>query len=188
MIQIPVSGRANHFQLDTGNVGAIVRSAFFLGVDAVVLSNHSAPFSPVALKASSGAAESLPLLSVAQPNSFLDACKENGWKIYAADAHGEQTGRHKPLTTLSLGNPLLKHPCILIFGSEGDGLRWKIQKKADFDVGVEGQRMGQGGVDSLNVSVAAGLLCEAFLRRPKAKAYANTAPGEDMVDDENSLF
>ena len=53
-----------------------------------------------------------------------------------------------------------------MLGGEGEGLRRNLQKKADFVIGVEGQRLGQGGVDSLNVSVAAGVLCDAFLKGP----------------------
>ncbi|KAL9105036.1 MAG: hypothetical protein Q9163_000049 [Psora crenata] len=173
--------------LDSGNLGAIMRSAFFLGVDAVVVSKHSAPFSPVALKASAGAVESLPLLTVTQPNTFIDASKANGWKIYAADTPGEHKSRQKSLTASRLGNPLQKHPCILIIGSEGQGLRWKIQEKADFEVGIEGQRMGQGGIDSLNVSVAAGLLCEAFLRKPGHLGNHKAVRSTD-VDNEGLFF
>ena len=161
-------------QLDSGNLGAILRSAFFFGADAVAVSSHSASFSPVALKASAGAVESLPLLAVAKPSTFIDACKNNGWKTYAADVPNKPFGRQKSVTTSSLGNPLQDHPCILVLGSEGEGLRWKIQEKVDFNVSIEGQRMGQGGVDSLNVSVAAGLLCEAFLRMP---GFLGNPPG-----------
>jgi len=79
-----------------------------------------------------------------------------------------------------------KHPCILVLGSEGEGLRWDIQKKASFDVGIEGQRIGQGTVDSLNVSVAAGLLCEAFLRKPSdAEIAVEETP--DSLDRDNDV-
>ena len=70
------------------------------------------------------------------------------------------------LTTSTLGHPTQNNPCIIMLGGEGEGLRWRVQKKAHFIVGVEGFRAGQGGVDSLNVSVAAGLLCDAFMRKP----------------------
>ena len=155
--------------LDPGNLGAILRTAFFLGVDTVAISNRSsAPVSPVAIKASAGACESLQLVSVSQPGNFIDKCKSNGWKIYAAAAPrpGKRTGIGNYLSTSNLGSPVRNHPCLLILGSEGEGLHWNIQRKADFDVGIDGLRTGQGMVDSLNVSVAAGLLCEAFLRRP----------------------
>ncbi|CAF9941207.1 hypothetical protein IMSHALPRED_002470 [Imshaugia aleurites] len=155
--------------LDPGNLGAILRTAFFLGVDTVAISNRSsAPVSPVALKASAGASETLPLVSVSQPGSFIDECRSNGWKIYAAVAPspGKRTGVGNYFSTSDLGSPVRNHPCLLILGGEGEGLRWNIQRKADYDVGIDGARNGQGKVDSLNVSVAAGLLCEAFLRKP----------------------
>ncbi len=166
--------------LDPGNLGAILRSAFFLGVDTVAISKRSsAPVSPVAIKASAGASEALPLVSVNQPGIFIDKCKANGWKIYAAAAPtpGKRTGLGNYLSSSNLGNPVRNHPCLLILGGEGEGLHWNIRRKADFDVGIDGARMGQGDVDSLNVSVAAGLLCEAFLRRPiKGRAIDVTAP------------
>jgi hypothetical protein len=52
-----------------------------------------------------------------------------------------------------------------MLGSEGDGLRKPLLKKSDVMLSIEGRQGGLSGiVDSLNVSVAAGLLCEAFLR------------------------
>lgn len=51
-------------------------------------------------------------------------------------------------------------------------MRRRLQRKADFTVGAEGYRAGHGGVDSLNVSVAAGLLCDAFMRKPPANALS----------------
>ena len=137
----------------------------------------------MALKASAGAAELLPLMTASQPIAFLDACKANGWKVYAADTPGHSDVPHsKAFTTSDIGSPLRKNPCILILGSEGEGLRWKIQKKADFEISIEGQRHGQGGVDSLNVSVAAGLLCEAFLRRPTSEVLTTASKGNPRGD------
>ncbi len=49
-------------------------------------------------------------------------------------------------------------------GGEGEGLRFNLRKKGGFVFGVVGVRAGMGGVYSFNVSVAAGMLCEAFLR------------------------
>ena len=132
----------------------------------MITCNHNAPLSSVALKASAGAAEMLPLMTVNQPIAFLDACKANCWKVYAADAPKTSgSSGSKALTTSTLGNPLSRNPCILILGSEGEGLRWRIHKKADLDIGIEGQNLGSGDLDSLNVSVAGALLFEAFLRR-----------------------
>jgi len=136
-------------------------------VDAVAYSQRNcAPFSPVTLKASAGASESIRLLSVNHPQKFVEDSQRNGWKVYAAVAPTDfsKENRHgQPyLSTSSLVCPARNHPCVLMLGGEGEGLRWNLQKKADYLVGIEGQRLGQGGVDSLNVSVAAGILCEAF--------------------------
>ena len=157
-------------KLDPGNLGGILRTAYYLGVDAVVLSTHGAPLGPVTLKASVGAAEYLPLLSVHDTSNFVRSSKENDWKFYAAVAprtiRGSQHGSKQPhLWTTSIGQPMEHHPCILMLGGEGIGLRSDLQKKADYLVSVDGHRSGSRGVDSLNVSVAAGILCESFLRR-----------------------
>ncbi|MCJ1435393.1 hypothetical protein MMC27_004766 [Xylographa pallens] len=171
--------------LDPGNLGAILRSAHFLGVDAIALSaRHSAPLTPVALKASAGAAESLPLISIRTPAAFVDASRAAGWKFYAAVAPTDQVGTsadspgaekettappvpHYDLPTLAAHCPTRAHPCVLMLGGEGEGLRWVLRRKADASVSI-GASWRAGGVDSLNVSVAAGLLCEAFLRAPGA--------------------
>ena len=142
-------------------------------MDAVAYSQRNcAPFSPVTLKASAGASESIRLLSVNHPQKFVEDSQRNGWKVYAAVAPTDfsKENRHgQPyLSTSSLICPARNHPCVLMLGGEGEGLRWNLQKKADFLVGIEGQRLGQGGVDSLNVSVAAGVLCEAFSKLPVA--------------------
>ena len=109
-------------------------------------------------------------MSIAQPGAFIDETQKNGWKVYAAVAPSISTrpdGKTPTyFSTATIACPVRNHPCILMLGGEGEGLRWNMQKKADFVLGVEGNRVGQGGVDSLNVSVAAGLLCDAFLRRP----------------------
>lgn len=183
-------------QLDPGNLGGILRTAHFFGVDAVAISNRNgAPLSPVALKASAGASEVMELMSIAHPRAYIDESKRNGWVFYAAVAPSSSTGcdskRVARLTTSDLRYPirLVKdHPCVLMLGGEGDGLPWDLQKKADFEVGIEGYRASQGGVDSLNVGVAAGLLCDSFLRErvyiPRFKGQAET----DNVEGGERLF
>lgn len=71
-----------------------------------------------------------------------------------------------------------------MLGGEGEGLRQNLLRKADFLVTIEGQRLRQGGVDSLNVSVAAGVLCEAFLRQP-ADSMAYNSSTHQLIDLSN---
>ena len=160
------------FQLDPQNLGAVLRSAFFFGVDAIALTtNRTAPLSPVALKASAGASEAMPILTVQQTRPFLNECKKNGWKIYASQVDPTTYGKTKAhnrrhLTTTTLISDVSRKPSILIIGSEGQGLYKDVLGAADNTISIQGPRQGEMGMDSLNVSVATGLLCEAFLRNP----------------------
>jgi 21S rRNA (GM2251-2'-O)-methyltransferase len=161
--------------LDPGNLGAIIRTASFMGVTAVAISKKgSAPLTPVVLKASAGAAETLTMLSVEEVEDFLLKSRKNGWKVFAACA--PKPGSSRPMID-SLGlekqDPLLNDPCILLVGNEGEGLRRSLRRAADFEVSIP-NLSGSDVVDSLNVSVATGLLCSAFLKG-KAKERRNTA-------------
>ncbi|EAQ92374.1 hypothetical protein CHGG_00609 [Chaetomium globosum CBS 148.51] len=154
--------------LDPGNLGAILRTASFLGATAVGITRHgSAPLTPVALKASSGAAESLSLFSVSSLPEFLNASRANGWAVYAAVAEGPSSERrqrrHVDVRDVTETDPLKREPCVLLVGNEGEGLSRLVVKKADYEVNVPNLAMPGSGVDSLNVSVAVGLLCSAFL-------------------------
>lgn len=60
---------------------------------------------------------------------------------------------------------------MLMVGGEGQGLSWPLQKKAEFTVSVEGARIGEGGVDSFNVSVATAMLCDAFLWKEEEQPH-----------------
>lgn len=186
-------------QRDPGNLGAIIRSAFLFGVDAIAISKRdSAPLSPVVLKGSAGAAESLPLLSVEKPMDFISESRLNGWKAYAAILpQSSESWKQESFTNHSLGRPIMDHPCVLMIGGEGEGLARPLQKKADFTVSVEGARMGQGGVDSLNVSVATAMLCDAFLRKegvrpriggpqPEQAGTGETAGGGDLTRSDHT--
>ncbi|PBP18919.1 SpoU rRNA methylase [Diplocarpon rosae] len=153
--------------VDPGNLGGILRTAYFLGVSAIAISTrNSASFSPVVLKASAGASENVTLFSVKKPAGFIVDSKAAGWKVFAAVAPSKRKdpSMPEPISTDDLGEPLSEAPCILMLGSEGEGLRWILRSKADADLYIQG--CGQShNVDSLNVSVAAGILCNSFLRK-----------------------
>lgn len=167
--------------MDPGNLGAILRSAFFLGVDAVVLSSHGAPLTTAALKASAGAAEMLPILTVHDTGQFIRASQRQGWRFYAAVPRQDELGLPaKPAHSLaSLSSPLNKVPCVAMLGGEGTGLWKDLRHKADCFVTINGPRAGQAGVDSLNVSVSAALLAEAFMRQPVPQDLSNRLWGAD---------
>ena len=164
--------------LDPHNVGSIIRSAHFYGVDAVALaSNTCAPlYSTGVAKASSGACEALNLLTVSKPSNFVYQSAKAGWHVYAAVAPGTRAPKPgvKRVTTsaVTTASPLAKHPVLLMLGAEGEGLRENLLCRASHFVAIENRPRARDlldvGVDSLNVGVAAGVLIESFLSRPQS--------------------
>lgn len=169
---------------DPGNLGNILRTAHFYRADAVAISvNTCAPINnPIVVKASSGAIEGLNLLAVDGPAQFARSAREHGWEVLAAvapspyqsanDARGSATMRRRQLVTSTMVSPLAQKPCLLMLGSEGEGLRENLKSKATVEIVIAGGS-GSGdadttdiGLDSLNVGAAAAALLEALSRRP----------------------
>lgn len=170
--------------LDEGNLGAIARSAYFLGVEAIITpTRQSAPWSHIAVKASAGAAEAIPIFKVSEPANFLGMASRNGWRCYASDAvpstkaspnAGDDTTSDVVYTLarsskqLTNHSPVAEHPTILMMGAEGTGLKTSLLNIAHYKVGIKhGREVDEVGVDSLNVSVAASLLCHDMLKKKK---------------------
>ena len=177
--------------LDEGNMGNIIRTAHFYGVDAVAVgTNTCAPInSPVVAKASSGAIEAVQIFALPSPSKFVYNCVRARWRIYAAMApppglsssSGRMSGstllpsrdanRYVTANAVGANSPLAKKPCILMLGAEGEGLRDNLKNRADYFVSIPQGERGMSipgvGVDSVNVGVAAGVLVESFLRKPE---------------------
>ncbi|TLS24911.1 hypothetical protein PpBr36_08409 [Pyricularia pennisetigena] len=170
--------------LDPGNLGSILRTASFLGVSAVVISQrNSATLTPVALKAAAGASETLPLFSCDNPASFLHNSKESGWKIYAAVAPSRSRKKsEQDVYDIEDLDPLATDPCVLVVGSEGEGLPTMIKTKSHHSVTIPNSS-GAHTIDSLNVSVAAGLLCGAFLKGVMKQKHPRPFGGSQKSDE-----
>lgn len=143
---------------DPHNLGACLRTADALGVHAVVVpKDRSAGMSPVVAKVASGAAESVPLITVTNLARAMERLKEAGVWLYGADEQGEAN-----LVGLKLGGP-----AAWVLGAEGQGLRRLTREHCDVRVRIP--MLGQ--VESLNVSVAAAL-CLYETRRQRLVAEA----------------
>ena len=167
--------------LDEGNMGNIIRTAYFYGADAVaVCVNTCAPISsPIVAKAASGALEAMPLLRLNKPSDFLRLSQINKWKVWASvppgnDSLAVKRARTKVTTILGTSNmrsPLADAPAILMLGSEGEGLRDIMLARADGRVSIDppggNERRHDLGIDSMNVASAAAVLLEAFMREPE---------------------
>ena len=129
---------------DPHNVGACLRSANAFGCGAMLLPNtHSPKDSPIIAKAAAGALEQTPLVAVSNLAQALENLKKEGFWVVGLDGQTEQT-----LASTDLGGKI-----VLVMGSEGEGLRDLVKKKCDFIAKLP----MQGMVESLNVSVAAGI-------------------------------
>ncbi|KAG7145799.1 rRNA methyltransferase 1 like protein [Verticillium longisporum] len=162
-----------HEVMDPGNLGAMLRTARFLGAAAVVITKQtSSPITPTVVKAAAGAAEELAIFSVADPVAFLEGSQKAGWESYVAvaPASGSSNSARQQVTADELAeeDPLREKPCILVLGNEGEGLSRKIMSRASRQVTIQRQPAGRSSVDSLNVSVAAALLCDAFTKGARA--------------------
>ena len=131
---------------DPRNFGAILRSAAFFGAKFVIYAtDRQSDIGGLVLKTSAGGAFSLMLVPVVNINRALVQLKEAGAWIAGATLQ-EQSVEMKDLPQ--------DRNWILVLGNEEKGLRNEVAKNCDYLLKIPG---GMGGVDSLNVSVAAGI-------------------------------
>ncbi|KAM5547560.1 putative tRNA/rRNA methyltransferase slr0955 [Rosa sericea] len=161
---------------DPQNLGAIIRSSYFFGAAGVVLcAKNSAPLSGVVSKASAGSLELMELRYCKNMMQFLTSSAENGWRVLG----GSVSSKAIPLNEI-----VPSEPTILVLGSEGTGLRPLVERSCTQLIRIPGNIPADvtgGGfddsepvevnhgysaeefrsflaVESLNVSVAAGVL------------------------------
>ncbi|MGP1588186.1 MAG: 23S rRNA (guanosine(2251)-2'-O)-methyltransferase RlmB [Treponemataceae bacterium] len=132
------------------NVGAILRSCDQFGVDLAVLPNRkSATDSEIIERSSSGASSWVSTMIVPNLSRILEILKEQGYWIYGADANGEDIDNFIPAEKIAL-----------VMGSEGKGMKNIIKEQCDKILSIK----TCGKLDSLNVSVAAGILLYKLTR------------------------
>jgi len=141
---------------DPHNLGACLRTADACAALAVIVPrDRAAQLTPTVRKVAVGAAETTPIVAVTNLVRTLKLLKEAGLWVVGADAAAEKAAHEIDL----------KGPVVLVLGAEGAGLRHLTRQNCDLMV-----RLPQlGAVESLNVSVAAGmLLYEALRQRDQA--------------------
>ena len=129
---------------DPHNTGAIIRSADQFAVDAIILPERrtAGDFQTVS-KISAGAAAWVPLLHTANVVRTVETLKKHGFWVFGADAQGEP-----------LPQTIFPDKTVLIMGSEGSGISRLLKTSCDSFTAIP----TFGKLDSLNVSVAAGIL------------------------------
>ena len=141
---------------DPHNLGACLRVADGAGAHAVVApKDHAVGVNATVAKVASGAAETVPYLMVTNLARTLNELKDFDIRVIGTSDDAEQT-----LYDIDLTGPIA-----FVLGSEGDGMRQLTRKTCDQLAGIP----MAGAVESLNVSVAAGVcLFEALRQRTKA--------------------
>lgn len=129
------------------NQGAILRSAAWFGVDGVIIGGGGSTLNPAAIRVAQGGAEVVPIAVADQLVAALSALDRSGVTLIGADQRGEHRLFDKPLPK-AVG---------LVMGNEAHGLSPVARRSCRALVRIP----GSGAVESLNVSVSAGILIAA---------------------------
>lgn len=129
---------------DVGNIGAIIRSAYALGVRGVVISGTKINLEGI-VRSSAGALLDMPVALFSDTATLVNELKQQGFETYAADMSGED-----------VRDVRFAEKKVLLLGSEGEGIPNRILKACDKKIKIAMERE----FDSLNVSAAAAILCD----------------------------
>ena len=136
---------------DPHNLGAIIRTANQAGAHGVIIPKRRAVgLTSTVAKTSAGAINYTPVAKVTNISATIEELKEKGLWFVCADMGGELMYRMN-----------LKGPIGLVIGSEGDGVSRLVKEKCDYIASIP----MKGDIDSLNASVAAGVLAYEIVRQ-----------------------
>lgn len=139
---------------DPHNLGAILRSVDAVGAHGVIIPKRRAvPLTDGVAKASAGAIEHVPVARVSNLVQVIEELKKQGIWIAGADLHGEYMHKQD-----------LTGPLAIVVGSEGKGLGKLVRESCDYVVSIP----MQGKINSLNASVATGVLLYEVYRQRNA--------------------
>lgn len=130
---------------DTHNLGAILRSCDVFGVSGVLIPKHnSVPLNATVAKSSAGAINFVPVALISSVQQTIQKLKDEGFWVVSTDGNAK----------IDYGQLKYDFPVLLVIGSEGKGVSQLIIKNSDYTVKIP----QYGHVNSLNASVAAGIL------------------------------
>ena len=130
---------------DTHNLGAILRSCDVFNVTGVLIPKHNqVPLNATVAKASAGAINYVPVAQIGSINQTIQKLKDNGFWVVSTDGSAQ----------IDYNQIKFDFPTALVIGSEGKGVSPLVVKNSDYVVKIP----QFGHVNSLNASVAAGIL------------------------------
>ena len=145
------------------NQGAILRSCAYFAIKGLVVpgSGMVTGITSSAARMAEGGWESVPVYNSSDLSSSLRDCREQGWWVIGADPNAKE----------SLSSAKIKFPAVLVLGNEQEGISDRVKRRCDTLVSIP----GTGELQSLNVSVAAGImLAELDQRRKGGKKSAKS--------------
>ena len=138
---------------DPHNFGAIIRTCEAAGVEYIIIpKNRSVQINSTVMKVSAGALNNVKIIEVNNLSSAVEKLKDNGYWIYATDMDGED------YTKVNYDSKTA-----LVIGAEGTGISRLISEKSDFIISIP----MTGKINSLNASVAAGIVIYEVVRQRK---------------------
>ena len=144
------------------NQGAILRTCAFFCVEGLIIPGTGKTLPSSAARMAEGGLEEVPVFTSSDLPSALRDCRERGWFVIGADSNAKET----------LFDAEIKFPAVVVMGNEQTGLSSRVKQKCDKVVRVP----GKGSLQSLNVSVAAGILLAEIDRRRKTRKKINRDP------------
>ena len=136
---------------DPHNLGAIIRTANLAGAHGVIIpKNRAVGLTATVARTSAGALNYTPVAKVTNLSKTIEELKKEGMWFVCADMGGT-----------SMYQLDLKGPMGLVIGNEGDGVSRLVREKCDFIASIP----MKGDIDSLNASVAAGVLAYEIVRQ-----------------------
>ena len=130
---------------DPRNFGALIRSAEVFGVDAIIIpERNSVRINETVVKTSTGAIEYVPIVKVTNLSNTIEKLKKIDYWVYGAAGEAE----------FSSAEEQYPQKVVLVLGNEGTGLRKKVREYCDKLIKIP----MRGKINSLNVSVAGGIL------------------------------
>ena len=140
---------------DPHNLGAIIRTAYQAGAHGVIIpKNRAVGLTATVARTSAGALNYLPVAKVTNMAKTIEALKKEGIWFACADMDGDV-----------MYDVNLTGPMGLVIGSEGEGVSRLVREKCDYLVSIP----MEGKLDSLNASVAAGVLAYEIVRQRRTK-------------------
>jgi len=130
---------------DVGNIGAIARTAYAFGADALIISGIKTINLEAIIRTSSAAVFELPIILYPNALDMVNELKQIGFTLYGADMDGQNVSKTK-----------FDEKVALVMGSEGAGINKKVKSKLDQIISIKMAK----AFDSLNVSAATAVICD----------------------------